>query len=56
LVVKEEFDYVLVDTSPIGIVSDPIILASQGDGVLLVLDGQNTRKDLSGKPCAALKL
>jgi Mrp family chromosome partitioning ATPase len=28
----------------VGLVSDPTIIASQGDGVLLVLDAQNTRK------------
>lgn len=42
--VREEFDYVLVDAPPVGLVSDPAILATQGDGVLLVLDAQNTRK------------
>ncbi len=42
--VREEFDYVLVDASPVGMVSDPAILAIRADGVLLVLDAQNTRK------------
>jgi capsular exopolysaccharide synthesis family protein len=42
--VREEFDYVLVDSSPAGLVSDSAILATQGDGVLLVLDGRKTRK------------
>lgn len=42
--VREQFDYVLIDTPPIGLVSDPTILATQGDGVLLVLDAQKTRK------------
>src|SRR5215211_8808762 len=41
---REEFDYVLIDASPVGLVSDPAILATQGDGVLLVSDAQNTRK------------
>jgi len=41
---REEFDYVLVDASPVGPVSDPVVLASKGDGVLLVLDAQNTRQ------------
>jgi capsular exopolysaccharide synthesis family protein len=41
---REEFDYVLVDAAPVGLVSDPAILATQGDGVLLVSDAQNTRK------------
>ena len=42
--VREEFDYVLLDASPIGMVTDPAILATYVDGVLLVLDAQNTRK------------
>ncbi len=42
--VREKFDYVLVDASPIGLVSDPTVLATQGDGVFLVLDAQNTSK------------
>jgi receptor protein-tyrosine kinase len=41
---RERFDHVLIDAPPIGPVSDPAILATQGDGVLLVLDAQNTRK------------
>jgi len=41
---REEFEYVLVDAPPLGLVSDPAILATQGDGVLLVVDAQNTRK------------
>jgi len=42
--VRREFDYVLIDAPPVGLVSDPAILATQGDGVLLVLDAQTTRK------------
>lgn len=41
---RQEFDYVLVDAPPTGAVSDPAILASQADGVLLILDAQKTRK------------
>lgn len=41
---RKDFDYVLVDAPPVGLVSDPSIIASQGDGVLLILDAQNTRK------------
>jgi capsular exopolysaccharide synthesis family protein len=41
---RDQFDYVLVDASPVGLVSDPTILATQGDGVFLILDAQNTRK------------
>lgn len=42
--VREQFDYVLIDAPPIGLVTDPAVLATQGDGVLLVLDAQKTRK------------
>lgn len=42
--VREKFDYVLLDAPPVRIVSDPAILATQGDGVLLVIDSQNTSK------------
>jgi capsular exopolysaccharide synthesis family protein len=42
--VRQEFDYVLLDAPPTRLVSDPIVLASQGDAVLLVLDAQKTGK------------
>jgi capsular exopolysaccharide synthesis family protein len=42
---RQGFDYVLLDSPPTQLVSDPLILAAQGDGVLLVLDLQNTRKE-----------
>jgi capsular exopolysaccharide synthesis family protein len=40
---RRRFDYVLVDTPPVG-VSDSAVLAANGDGVLLVVDSQRTRK------------
>jgi protein-tyrosine kinase len=42
--VRQEFDYVLLDIAPVNVVSDSLIIATQVDGVLLVLDAQNTRK------------
>ncbi|MBA3474714.1 MAG: polysaccharide biosynthesis tyrosine autokinase [Rubrobacter sp.] len=42
---RQEFDYVIVDSSPIELVADPAILASRMDGVLLVIDHQKTSKD-----------
>ena len=42
--VRQQFDYVLVDCPPVGLTPDPLILAAQADGVLLVFDAQNTRK------------
>jgi len=42
--VREEFDYVLIDSPPTGLASDTAVLATQGDGVLLTLDAKKTRK------------
>jgi capsular exopolysaccharide synthesis family protein len=42
--VRQEFDYVLVDAPPTNLVSDSAILAAQGDGVVLVIDSQKTRR------------
>lgn len=41
---RREFDYVLIDTPPTEVVSDPTVIAAQGEGVLLVLDFENTGK------------
>ena len=43
---RSEFDYVLIDGPSLAMtVPDPLILATHGDGVLLVLDAQITRKE-----------
>ncbi len=34
---KEESDYVLIDSAPVGLLTDAVILAKQGDGVLYVV-------------------
>ena len=41
---RQEFDYVLMDTPPVTLVSDSAIVATRADGVLVVLDAQGTRK------------
>ncbi len=41
---RKEFDHVLIDAPPVGLVSDPAILATLSDGVLLVLDSRDIRK------------
>jgi receptor protein-tyrosine kinase len=53
--VRREFDYVLLDAPPTHLVSDPMVLASQGDGVLLVLDAQNTGKGAVRKSLRSLE-
>ncbi|MCA1740848.1 MAG: CpsD/CapB family tyrosine-protein kinase [Actinobacteria bacterium] len=42
--VRKDFDYILINSPSIGLLSDPSILLTQGDGVLLVLDVQKTPK------------
>lgn len=42
--VRDRFDYVLLDSSPVKMVSDPTTLATQSDGVLLTFDAQKTHK------------
>ncbi len=41
---RQEFDYVLIDTPATDLVPDPAVVATQGDGVLLVLDARDIRK------------
>jgi len=41
---RRSFDYVLVDSPPTELVSDPMIIAAQADAVLLVLDSEKTSK------------
>jgi succinoglycan biosynthesis transport protein ExoP len=42
--VSKEFDYVLLDTAPTKAGSDAAIVTRHGDGALLVVDAQSTRK------------
>ena len=44
-VLREEYDYVIIDTNPIGLVSDAQILSAKSDGVILVLRNKKTKKD-----------
>ncbi|HWO42680.1 MAG TPA: polysaccharide biosynthesis tyrosine autokinase, partial [Candidatus Eisenbacteria bacterium] len=39
---REEYEYVFIDSSPILAVSDAILMATMVDGVLFVVDGQQT--------------
>ena len=42
---RQEFDYILIDAPPVQLASDSMILAAQGDGVLLVIDYEGTSKE-----------
>lgn len=52
---RGQFDYVVIDVPPVRLVSDPVIIAAQGDGVLLVLDAQKTRKRAVQQSVRSLK-
>ena len=52
---RREFDCVLVDVPPVQLVSDPMVVATQGDGVLLVLDAQKTRKRAAQRSIVSLE-
>jgi capsular exopolysaccharide synthesis family protein len=43
---KERYDYIIIDSSPIGIVSDTLHLASMADAFLLVVRPEYTLKDM----------
>src|ERR671920_1310432 len=41
---RQLFDYVLIDSPPTELVSDPMIIATQADAVMLVLNSEGTSK------------
>jgi len=43
---EEEFDCVVIDSPPVMPVSDPVLLSTMVDGVVIVVDSQNTPKQL----------
>jgi capsular exopolysaccharide synthesis family protein len=43
---REEFDFVILDSPPVTPVSDALVLARASDGVVLVVKGQDTPKEL----------
>lgn len=46
---SKEYDYILVDTSPVGIVTDACLVASALDGVLFLVRQYKTEKDTLSK-------
>jgi capsular exopolysaccharide synthesis family protein len=43
---KDRFDFVLIDSPPVMLVSDAVILSTMVDGVVLVVRGQETQKHI----------
>ncbi|MCD7755881.1 MAG: CpsD/CapB family tyrosine-protein kinase, partial [Firmicutes bacterium] len=42
---RNVFDYILIDTPPIGEVIDAAVVATHSDGTILVLDGESREKE-----------
>lgn len=46
MLLKDSYDYILIDSPPVMPVSDAVILSTMVEGVVLVVKGQETRKHL----------
>ena len=55
-IVSNRYDYVLIDTPPVNVVSDSCVVANLADGVLLLARQGRTRKDSVKKAVAHLQL
>ena len=44
--VREQFDFVVVDSPPVLAVTDAVVIAREADGVVLVMKGQNSPREL----------
>jgi capsular exopolysaccharide synthesis family protein len=51
---RKEFDCIILDSPPVTPVSDPLLLAAIVDGVIVVVNGQLTPRDIVKETCARL--
>jgi capsular exopolysaccharide synthesis family protein len=51
---REVFDWVIIDTPPVGLLTDAALLASMADGVVLVVKAESTPFDLVNRAVDAL--
>jgi capsular exopolysaccharide synthesis family protein len=51
---REVFDWVIIDTPPVGLLTDAALLASMADGVVLVVKAESTPYDLVNRAVDAL--
>lgn len=51
---REVFDWVIIDTPPVGLLTDASLLASMADGVVLVVKAESTPYDLVNRAVDAL--
>jgi receptor protein-tyrosine kinase len=55
-VLRMRFDYIVIDTAPVLIASDAIIVAAQSDAVLLTVRSGQTTKDALLRACDLLHI
>lgn len=52
--VKDQYDYVIIDTPPVNVVSDAVILAPKTEGIVMVVQDRTTTHDQFSKAVSAL--
>ena len=52
---KKHFDYILMDTPPVGAVTDSQVLSTKVDGTILVVKASATKKDVVMNSINAIK-
>ncbi len=52
---REEYDYIVIDTPPVNIVSDPVVVAPRTDGILLVVKDRKTHHEEFKSAVASLE-
>ena len=52
---REQFDYIFIDSPPLIAVSDAVRLSAMVDGVVLVVKGQATTRDVLQEACSRLR-
>jgi capsular exopolysaccharide synthesis family protein len=52
---RKEFDYVLIDSPPLNTYSDGIVLGQLSDGVVMVLEANNTRREAALRVAEGLR-
>jgi len=52
---REQCDYVIIDSPPVLAFPDTVILAPMSDGVILIVNGENTKKKIAKRAIETLK-
>ncbi|MDT1957207.1 CpsD/CapB family tyrosine-protein kinase [Carnobacterium divergens] len=53
---KKDFDIVIIDTPPVTVVSDALVLAPQIDGIILVVRSRKTKKEKAKQAIEQIKI